>query len=109
MTVTSDHGAAPTPTPSTAALDQGAAFLSRVREAVAARVVGQDAAIEDALVAFLARGHLLIEGVPGTAKTLLVHARAATDGLLAAAVRARSCPKTGADAGVRQDGAMKRF
>jgi MoxR-like ATPase len=36
------------------------------------RVVGQDAAVEDVLVAFLARGHALIEGVPGTAKTLLV-------------------------------------
>jgi MoxR-like ATPase len=31
-------------------------------------------AIDDVLVAFLARGHVLIEGVPGTAKTLLVRA-----------------------------------
>ena len=56
-------------------------MLGRVREAVAARIVGQDAAIEDALVAFLARGHLLIEGVPGTAKTLLVRTLAAALGL----------------------------
>jgi MoxR-like ATPase len=55
----------------TLTVDQGAELLGRVREAVAARVVGQDAAIEDALVAVVARGHLLIEGVPGTAKTLL--------------------------------------
>src|SRR5918912_1589767 len=48
--------------------------MRRVKEAVAARVVGQDAAIEEALVAFLARGHALLEGVPGTAKTLLVRA-----------------------------------
>ncbi len=53
-------------------LEQGAALLSTLRSAIATRVVGQDAAIDDALVAFLARGHLLIEGVPGTAKTLLV-------------------------------------
>jgi MoxR-like ATPase len=48
--------------------------MQRVRDAVATRVLGQDAAIEDVLVAFLARGHVLIEGVPGTAKTLLVRA-----------------------------------
>ena len=50
--------------------------MRRVRDAVATRIVGQDAAIEDVLIAFLARGHALIEGVPGTAKTLLVRALA---------------------------------
>ena len=35
-------------------------------------VLGQDAATRDVLVALLARGHVLLEGVPGTAKTLLV-------------------------------------
>ena len=55
-------------------LQEGAAIVGRVRDAVATRVVGQDDAIEDVLVAFLARGHVLIEGVPGTAKTLLVRA-----------------------------------
>jgi len=77
MTVTSDYGASPNAT----SLEQGAALLGRVREAVSARVVGQDSAIEDALVAFLARGHLLIEGVPGTAKTLLVRTLSAALGL----------------------------
>ncbi|HEU4585326.1 MAG TPA: MoxR family ATPase [Gemmatimonadaceae bacterium] len=48
--------------------------VARVRQAVAERVVGQDAVIDEALVAFLARGHALLEGVPGTAKTLLVRA-----------------------------------
>jgi MoxR-like ATPase len=48
--------------------------MRRVRDAVATRIIGQDAAIDDVLVAFLARGHVLIEGVPGTAKTLLVRA-----------------------------------
>ena len=66
---------------SVASLDEGAALLHRVREAVGARVVGQEAAIEDALIAFLARGHLLIEGVPGTAKTLLVRTLASALGL----------------------------
>jgi len=53
-------------------IHEGAALMRRVRDAVATRILGQDAAIEDVLVAFLARGHVLIEGVPGTAKTLLV-------------------------------------
>ena len=35
-------------------------------------VVGQDEVIEQILVAFLAEGHALLEGVPGTAKTLTV-------------------------------------
>lgn len=50
--------------------------MRRVRDAVATRIVGQDAAIEDVLITLLARGHALIEGVPGTAKTLLVRALA---------------------------------
>jgi MoxR-like ATPase len=46
--------------------------LRKVREVVATRVFGQEEAIDAALVAFLARGHALLEGVPGTAKTMLV-------------------------------------
>jgi MoxR-like ATPase len=53
-----------------------------VRAAVASRVVGQDTVIDEVLVAFLARGHALLEGVPGTAKTLLVR-------LLASALNAK--------------------
>ncbi|HET9003832.1 MAG TPA: MoxR family ATPase, partial [Gemmatimonadaceae bacterium] len=57
-------------------VDEIADAMRRVREAVASRVIGQDTAIDEALVAFLARGHALIEGVPGTAKTLMVRALA---------------------------------
>jgi MoxR-like ATPase len=46
--------------------------LARVRAVVSERVIGQEGVIDEALVAFLARGHALLEGVPGTAKTLLV-------------------------------------
>ena len=60
---------------------QGATLLERVRESIATRVVGQDATVSDALIAYLARGHLLVEGVPGTAKTLLVRSLAAALGL----------------------------
>jgi MoxR-like ATPase len=62
-------------------IEQGAEIMRRLRTTIAARIVGQDAAIDDALIAFLARGHLLIEGVPGTAKTLLVRTLAAALGV----------------------------
>ncbi|MDP9151700.1 MAG: AAA family ATPase, partial [Myxococcota bacterium] len=44
----------------------------KLKEALAVRVVGQEAVIELMLVALLARGHALLVGVPGLAKTLLV-------------------------------------
>ena len=56
-------------------------LLERVRSAVAARVIGQDLVIEQALVAFLTGGHALLEGVPGTAKTILVRALAGALGM----------------------------
>jgi MoxR-like ATPase len=56
------------------------ASLQRVRDAVASRIVGQDAVIEETLIAYLARGHALLEGVPGTAKTLLVRVLAGAIG-----------------------------
>ncbi|PZQ89743.1 MAG: AAA family ATPase [Leifsonia xyli] len=46
--------------------------LSRVRYEVGKAVVGQDGAITGLLIALLANGHVLLEGVPGVAKTLLV-------------------------------------
>jgi MoxR-like ATPase len=56
----------------TLTVQEGAELARRVRDAVSTRIVGQDAAIDDVLATFLARGHALVEGVPGTAKTLLV-------------------------------------
>jgi MoxR-like ATPase len=46
--------------------------FSRVRTEVGKAVVGQDAAITGLIVALLASGHVLLEGVPGVAKTLLI-------------------------------------
>ena len=48
--------------------------LTRVRAEVGKAVVGQDAAVTGLIVALLSRGHILLEGVPGVAKTLLVRA-----------------------------------
>ena len=62
-------------------VSEGAELLTRVRNAVATHVVGQEGTVSDALVAFLARGHVLVEGVPGTAKTLLVRSLAAALGV----------------------------
>lgn len=46
--------------------------VSHIRNELHKVIVGQDEAIEQILVALLAEGHALIEGVPGTAKTLTV-------------------------------------
>ncbi len=48
------------------------ATVDHIRHELSKVIVGQDAAIEQILVALLAEGHALIEGVPGTAKTLCV-------------------------------------
>ena len=47
-------------------------FLTAVRKKIGTVVVGQDVVVERALIALLTSGHLLLEGVPGLAKTLLV-------------------------------------
>ncbi len=46
----------------------GQAILDQLRRVV----LGQEAALRDSVAALIARGHVLLEGVPGTAKTLLV-------------------------------------
>jgi len=51
--------------------------LTRIRTEVAKAVVGQDAAVTGLVIALLCRGHVLLEGVPGVAKTLMVRTLAA--------------------------------
>ena len=51
-----------------------AAEAARLVEALEHVVLGQPAAVRETVAALLARGHVLLEGVPGTAKTLLVRA-----------------------------------
>jgi len=48
------------------------AFIRAVRARVATVVVGQDVVVERLLIALFSGGHLLLQGVPGLAKTLLV-------------------------------------
>ncbi|MGP4114788.1 AAA family ATPase [Streptomyces sp. 4N509B] len=53
------------------------ASLEALRDEIGKAVVGQDAAVTGLVVALLCRGHVLLEGVPGVAKTLLVRTLAA--------------------------------
>jgi len=69
-----DTPGTPDATDATDGTGPGAAFARTVREHVAATVVGQDVVVERVLIALLTGGHLLLEGVPGLAKTLIVQA-----------------------------------
>jgi len=51
-----------------------ATLATRLRAEISKVVVGQERVVHDLLVAVMAGGHVLLEGVPGTAKTLLVRA-----------------------------------
>ncbi|MCM3903026.1 MAG: MoxR family ATPase [Pyrinomonadaceae bacterium] len=53
-------------------LEYVSSTVDHIRRELAKVIVGQDAPIEQILIALLAEGHALIEGVPGTAKTLTV-------------------------------------
>ena len=53
------------------------AALTSLRDEVGKAVVGQQAAVTGLVIALLCRGHVLLEGVPGVAKTLLVRSLAA--------------------------------
>lgn len=57
--------------------DSARQALLDVRHEVAKAVVGQDATVTGMLIALLSQGHVLLEGVPGVAKTLLVRALSA--------------------------------
>ncbi|MCA8949417.1 MAG: AAA family ATPase [Planctomycetes bacterium] len=63
-----------TAAPETTRFAETREFLARVRQQVGEVVVGQEVVVERALIAMLTSGHLLLQGVPGLAKTLLVAA-----------------------------------
>jgi MoxR-like ATPase len=54
------------------------AALGRVRDEIGKVVVGQEAVVTGLVIALLCRGHVLLEGVPGVAKTLLIRALGAS-------------------------------
>ncbi|MGY8916115.1 MAG: AAA family ATPase, partial [Flavobacteriales bacterium] len=48
------------------------AKLTDVKKEIGKIIIGQEETIEQLLIAFLAGGHALLEGVPGLAKTLMI-------------------------------------
>ncbi|MHC5537800.1 AAA family ATPase, partial [Singulisphaera rosea] len=48
----------------------------QIRAQIARQIVGQDEVVDQLLIAVFARGHCILEGVPGLAKTLMVHSLA---------------------------------
>ena len=75
---------APALSPSAA---QAAQTLARVRSEVHRVIVGQEALIDSLLIGLLCRGHVLVEGVPGLAKTLTISTLARTLGLSAVRIQ----------------------
>ncbi len=57
-------------------VDAGRRLVSAVRAAVGRAVVGQDVVVERMLIALFTGGHLLLQGMPGLAKTLMVNSLA---------------------------------
>lgn len=55
--------------------------LARLRSEIGKAVVGQDRAVTGLVIALLCKGHVLLEGVPGVAKTLLVRTLAQSLGV----------------------------
>ena len=68
--MTQTPGYAPTAPPAPQSPARNA--LTALRNEVGKAVVGQEAAVTSLVIALICRGHVLLEGVPGTAKTLLV-------------------------------------
>ena len=62
-------------------VDEVQQLAAAIRTEIAKAVVGQDTTVELMLVALFAGGHILLEGPPGTAKTLLAHSFAQALGL----------------------------
>lgn len=62
-------------------IEQASQALTHVAREVGRVLIGQDELVEQVLIGLLARGHVLLEGVPGLGKTLLVKALGQTLGL----------------------------
>ena len=61
-----------TDTPAALSIEEAGRKLEAIRGTMSKAILGQDDAIEHVLAAFTAGGHVLLEGVPGLGKTLLV-------------------------------------
>src|SRR5437762_1413341 len=66
------NGAAPAQAGDAELIEELARARARIAQEIAKRVVGQEAVIDQLLIALFSRGHCLFVGVPGLAKTLLI-------------------------------------
>src|SRR5918994_4814137 len=71
----------------TNAVARAADLFARLRAVIQQAMVGQSAVIDQVLMALAASGHVLVEGVPGLGKTLLVRAMAQATSLSHARVQ----------------------
>jgi MoxR-like ATPase len=71
----------PPAAPGAMSLNQVGALAGAIRAEVAKAIVGQEEIVEHLLIALMARGHVLLEGPPGTAKTFLAQCFSASLGL----------------------------
>jgi len=62
--------------PDLAELDELREAHRQIRGQIARQIIGQDDVVDQLLIAVFARGHCILEGVPGLAKTLMVHSLA---------------------------------
>ena len=76
-------------------MQSGPNWSQKLRAEIAKAVIGQDAAVERMLVALLANGHVLLEGMPGLAKTLLIKSLGTALGVRGADVEERFVRGTG--------------
>ncbi|WP_148594090.1 AAA family ATPase [Aquisphaera giovannonii] len=62
--------------PDLAELEELRSVHGQIRQQMARQIIGQDEVVDQLLIAVFARGHCILEGVPGLAKTLMVHSLA---------------------------------
>ena len=67
---------APTAEPDIAELNELREAHQQIRDQMARQIIGQDEVVDQLLIAVFARGHCILEGVPGLAKTLMVQSLA---------------------------------
>ena len=53
-------------------IEQSAIFIDRIREEIGKVIIGQHSMLDRLLIGLLSNGHVLLEGVPGLAKTLAI-------------------------------------
>jgi MoxR-like ATPase len=68
--------AAPAPSAASSQRQRASQLAQALRSELQKALIGQEAVIDDVLTALIAGGHVLVEGVPGLGKTLLVRALA---------------------------------